>query len=64
MRLCRGSRDVDHHQIIMLAEEYSGVDIVGFLSEIVAWQQEHSTNDFTYTLLDTVIDIFTENLIV
>ena len=55
---------MDRHQIILLAEEYSGVDIVGFLSEIAAWQQESTTNDFTYSVLDTVIDIFTENLIV
>lgn len=45
-----------------LAQQYSSVDIEGFLNELVEWSDAEETGELEKNIIDVVIDVFIQNL--
>ena len=48
---------LDKQEIALLAEEYGGIDLGGFLNEIREWYLEPESNDVVRNVLENVLDI-------
>lgn len=48
---------LDEQEIALLAEEYRGIDLGGFLNEIREWYLEPESNDIVRNVLENVLDI-------